>query len=109
MLLADKTAIIYGGGGAIGGAVARAFAREGASLYLAGRTRKRLEAVAKDARAAGAKVQTAEVDAWDEAEVEAHVAAVEVRAGTIDVLFNAIGMEEVQGCDLVVMRFDEFF
>ena len=37
MLLEGRNAVIYGAGGAIGGAVARAFAREGASLHLAGR------------------------------------------------------------------------
>ena len=47
MLLEDKTAVIYGGGGAIGGGVARVFAREGARLFLAGRTRSKLEAVAE--------------------------------------------------------------
>jgi 3-oxoacyl-[acyl-carrier protein] reductase len=46
MLLQDRTAIVYGGGGSIGGAVARAFAREGARVFLAGRTRSRLESVA---------------------------------------------------------------
>ena len=33
MLLQDKVAVIYGAAGAIGGAVARAFAREGATLF----------------------------------------------------------------------------
>jgi NAD(P)-dependent dehydrogenase (short-subunit alcohol dehydrogenase family) len=37
MFLENKNAVIYGGGGAIGGAVARAFAREGAKVFLAGR------------------------------------------------------------------------
>jgi NAD(P)-dependent dehydrogenase (short-subunit alcohol dehydrogenase family) len=45
MLLKDKTAVIYGGGGAIGGAVARVFAREGARVFLAGRTLAKLERV----------------------------------------------------------------
>ena len=43
MLLENKNAVIYGGGGAIGGAVARAFAREGAKAHLAGHTLTRLE------------------------------------------------------------------
>jgi len=47
-MLADKTAIIYGGGGAIGGAVARAFAREGARIFLAGRTLSKLVKVATE-------------------------------------------------------------
>ena len=53
MLLANKTAIIYGGAGDVGGAVARAFAREGARVFLAGRTASTLEAAAADIRAAG--------------------------------------------------------
>jgi 3-oxoacyl-[acyl-carrier protein] reductase len=48
MLLKNKNAVIYGGGGAIGGAVARAFAREGARVFLAGRTLQSLEEVAED-------------------------------------------------------------
>jgi NAD(P)-dependent dehydrogenase (short-subunit alcohol dehydrogenase family) len=51
MLLKDKTAIIYGGGGAVGGAVAKAFAREGAHVFLAGRIAEKLERVAADAAA----------------------------------------------------------
>ena len=48
MLLKNKNAVIYGGGGAIGGAVARVFAREGARLFLADRTLQSLEEVAED-------------------------------------------------------------
>jgi NAD(P)-dependent dehydrogenase (short-subunit alcohol dehydrogenase family) len=53
MLLENKNAVIYGGGGSVGGAVARAFAREGAQVFLAGRTPAKLEAVAEQIRAAG--------------------------------------------------------
>ena len=48
MLLANKNAVVYGAGGAIGGAVARAFAREGAKVFLVGRTRATLDAVAEE-------------------------------------------------------------
>ena len=44
MLLEAKIAVVYGGGGTIGGAIARAFAREGARVALAGRTRAKLDA-----------------------------------------------------------------
>jgi 3-oxoacyl-[acyl-carrier protein] reductase len=47
VLLEGKNAVIYGGGGAIGGAVAGAFAREGARVFLAGRTRASLETVGR--------------------------------------------------------------
>ena len=66
MLLRNKRAVIYGGGGAIGGAVARAFAREGARVFLAGRTLAKLEHVARDISSAGGKAAIAEVDALDD-------------------------------------------
>ena len=43
MLLGNKNAVIYGGGGSIGGTVAREFSREGARVFLVGRTREKLE------------------------------------------------------------------
>ena len=48
MLLNNKNAVVYGAGGAIGGAVARAFAREGARVFLAGRALAKLDEVARD-------------------------------------------------------------
>jgi NAD(P)-dependent dehydrogenase (short-subunit alcohol dehydrogenase family) len=58
-LLEGRTAIIYGGGGGIGAGVARTFAREGAKVFLAGRTREKLDAVAKDIRSAGGSAEVA--------------------------------------------------
>src|ERR1700712_1596520 len=72
MLLETKNAVIYGGAGAIGGAVARAFAREGARVFLAGRTLATLDAVADEIRAAGGAAETAEVDALDPRAVDEH-------------------------------------
>ena len=72
MLLAERTAVIYGGGGAIGTAVARGFAREGATVHLVGRTAGPLERAAEAVRAEGGTAHTAVVDALDEAAVEAH-------------------------------------
>lgn len=97
MLLSRKTAVIHGGGGAIGGAVARAFAREGAHVFLAGRTPARLEAVAADIRAAGGRAEAAQVDALDAASVDRHADAVAQQAGGIDIALNAIGVAHVQG------------
>ncbi|AZQ39768.1 SDR family oxidoreductase [Streptomyces cyaneochromogenes] len=96
MLLRDKVALVYGAGGAIGGAAARAFAREGAKVFLAGRTAAPLDKLAEDIRAAGADAETAMVDAQDEAAVDAFVDGVAARAGRIDVSFNAIGYGDVQ-------------
>ena len=108
MLLEGKNAVIYGGGGQIGGAVARAFAREGARVFLAGRTAARLEAVAEEIRAAGGAVETAQVDALDEAAVDAHADMVAARAGGIDVSFNLIAHGDVQGTALAEMAPDDF-
>jgi 3-oxoacyl-[acyl-carrier protein] reductase len=108
VLLENKNAVIYGGGGSVGGAVARAFAREGAKVFLAGRTLTGVEAVAEDISAAGGTAEAARVDALDEQAVEEHVAAVAEKAGGIDVLFNAIGMGDVQGTPLLDMPLEDF-
>jgi 3-oxoacyl-[acyl-carrier protein] reductase len=108
MLLEGKIAVIYGGGGAIGGAVARTFAREGASVHLAGRTGATLERVAEEIRAAGGTAHTAELDALDEAAVDAHADAVAAQAGGIDVSFNLITWGDVQGTPLAEMAVDDF-
>jgi NAD(P)-dependent dehydrogenase (short-subunit alcohol dehydrogenase family) len=108
MLLEGKTAVVYGGGGSIGGAVARAFAREGASVFLAGRTLEPLEAVAKEIRSAGGIAETAQVDALDERAVDEHADAVAAKAGGIDISFNLISHGDVQGTPLVEMSLEEF-
>ena len=88
MLLENKTAVIYAAGGAIGAAVARAFAREGASLFLTGRDVAKVDAVA---RQIGGVAETAQVDALDETAVEEHLDEVVKEAGAVDISFNAIG------------------
>jgi 3-oxoacyl-[acyl-carrier protein] reductase len=108
MLLEDKKAVIYGGGGAVGGAVARAFAREGARVFLAGRTLATLEEVAEEIRSEGGVAETAQVDGLDETAVDEHADAVAEKAGGIDVSFNAIMNDDVQGAPLSEMPFDDF-
>jgi 3-oxoacyl-[acyl-carrier protein] reductase len=108
VLLEDKNAVIYGGGGSIGGAVARAFAREGARVFLAGRTRATLEQVAGEIRSAGGAAETAEVDALDEKAVEEHADAVAEEAGSIDISFNLIVHGDVQGTPLAEMSVEDF-
>ncbi|MFJ9029021.1 SDR family NAD(P)-dependent oxidoreductase [Streptomyces sp. NPDC102274] len=108
MLLKNKTAVIYGGSGAIGGAVARIFAREGAQVFLAARTPGPLEAVASDIRAEGGTVETAVLDALDERAVDAHADDVAERAGSIDISFNLISHNDVQGTPLAEMALADF-
>ena len=97
MLLQGKVAIVHGGGGAIGGAVAREFAREGAKVYLAGRSPAKLDAMARDIASAGGYAETAQVDALDAQAVDRHADAVAARAGGIDIALNAVGILHVQG------------
>ncbi len=92
MRLKNKVAVVYGAGGAIGGAVARAFASEGASLFLAGRSLAPVKEVAEDNAAAGGSAEAAEVDALDERVVNEHLESVVDRAGRLDISFNAIGI-----------------
>ncbi|HTE05650.1 MAG TPA: SDR family oxidoreductase [Planctomycetota bacterium] len=108
MLLQHKTAVIYGGGGTLGGAVARAFAREGATVHLAGRTQAKLDHVAMDVAAAGGLAHTAVVDALDEDAVGRHVDAVAAGAGQIDIALNAIGVVHVQGTPLAELSLADF-
>jgi NAD(P)-dependent dehydrogenase (short-subunit alcohol dehydrogenase family) len=96
MLLENKVAVLYGGGGPIGGAVARAFAREGATVFIAGRTKARLDRVADEIRANGASAESAVVDALNEQAVEQFVDEVVKQAGNIDISFNLIGYGDVQ-------------
>jgi NAD(P)-dependent dehydrogenase (short-subunit alcohol dehydrogenase family) len=107
--LEGRTAVIYGAGGALGGAMARTFAREGARLFLAGRTLARLEAVARDVRAAGGAVELAAVDVLDERAVDAHADAVARKAGTIDVAVTAVSFMHVQGRPFAELSLEDFF
>ena len=96
MLLKSKVAVIYGAGGAIGGAVARAFAREGARVFLTGHHRAPLDAVAKDIVSAGGTAAAAQVDALDERAVDEHLQSVIDQAGRVDISFNAVGIPDAQ-------------
>jgi NAD(P)-dependent dehydrogenase (short-subunit alcohol dehydrogenase family) len=108
MLLENKNVVIYGAGGAIGGGVARTFASEGARIFLAGRSRDKLDEVARDITAAGGSAEVAVVDALDEQAVDEHARAVADQAGTIDVSFTLISRGDVQGIPLVEMTTADF-
>jgi NAD(P)-dependent dehydrogenase (short-subunit alcohol dehydrogenase family) len=110
MMLKDKVAVIYGAGGAIGGAVARAFAREGARLFLTGRQRASVEAVAKEVVSAGGSAEAAEVDALDEQAVDKHLQSVIDKAGRVDISFNAVGIPnaKILGVPLIELDVEQF-
>jgi NAD(P)-dependent dehydrogenase (short-subunit alcohol dehydrogenase family) len=100
-LLDSRNIIIYGAGGGLGRGIARTFAREGANLYLAGRTIERLEAVAATIAEDGGHAEVAVVDALDEQAVREHAAGVAERAGSLDVSFNLISRGDVHGTPLL--------
>jgi 3-oxoacyl-[acyl-carrier protein] reductase len=108
VLLTEKIAVIYGGGGRIGSGVARTFAREGARVFLAGRTLDKLERVADEIRSAGGTAETSQVDALDAAAVDEHADAVAAEAGGIDISFNLISHGDVQGTPMAEMELEDY-
>jgi NAD(P)-dependent dehydrogenase (short-subunit alcohol dehydrogenase family) len=108
MLLQSKTAVIYGGGGSIGGACARAFAREGASVFLCGRTQEKLDAVADEIRSQGGTASTAIVDALDESAVERNAGEVVAETGSLDVSMNVITHPYTHGTPLVELAVQDY-
>jgi NAD(P)-dependent dehydrogenase (short-subunit alcohol dehydrogenase family) len=110
MMLKNKVAVIYGAGGAIGAAVARAFAGEGAALFLTGRKRAAVAVVAKEIVAAGGSAETAEVDALDEQAVDKHLQSVIDKVGRVDISFNAVGIpdEKILGVPLIEIDAGQF-
>jgi NAD(P)-dependent dehydrogenase (short-subunit alcohol dehydrogenase family) len=110
MLLDEKVAVIYGAGGAIGGAVARAFAAEGAQVFVTGHKPSPVEDVARDIEARGGTARAAAVDALDEQAVDDHLQSVVDAAGRVDVSFNAVGIPDdgVLGVPLVEIDAERF-
>jgi NAD(P)-dependent dehydrogenase (short-subunit alcohol dehydrogenase family) len=110
IMLKDKVAVIYGAGGGIGGAVARAFASERANVFLTGHNRPPVEAVAKDIVAAGGSAEAAEVDALDEQAIDKNLESVIDKAGRVDISFHAIGNPNggTLGVPLVELDVDQF-
>ncbi len=105
--LEGKVAIVYGAAGGIGSAIAATFARDGARVALAGRTRATLDAVAASISAEGGQVEVAVVDALDEAAVDAHAESVAQRHGRLDISVNLISRGDVQGAPLVQLSTDD--
>jgi NAD(P)-dependent dehydrogenase (short-subunit alcohol dehydrogenase family) len=110
MLLKDKVAVIYGAGGAVGGAVARAFAHEGAIVFLTGRRLPPVTAVAQAIVAAGGSAEAAEVEALEEQDVDEHLQSVIDKAGRVDISFNAVGIPDtdIVGVPLAELDVEKF-
>lgn len=109
MLLENKAAIVYGAGGAVGGAVARVFAREGARVFLTGRRLVGLKELAEDIGSAGGRADVAQVDALDREQIERHAAEVVRTTGGIDISINAVSIRgDLQGTRLIGMSVEDF-
>jgi NAD(P)-dependent dehydrogenase (short-subunit alcohol dehydrogenase family) len=109
-MLENKVAVIYGAGGAIGSAVARAFAADGGNLFLTGRHLAPVELVAKDVASAGGSAEAAEVDALDEQAMDNHLQSVVEKAGRVDISLNAIGIPntKILGVPLIELDVEQF-
>lgn len=108
MELKNKNAIIYGAGGAIGRATALAFATAGANVFLAGRTRDKMDKLAMEISMLGANADVSELNALNQKAVNDHLAYVVKRTGRIDISLNVIGIDDVQGMPLTEMKYEDF-
>lgn len=108
MILKNKNAVIYGAGGSLGSAVAKALAAAGATVYLTGRTVTTLEQVAAEIQKAGGFAKVEVVDAMDEGSVIQHLKKLKAGGVSIDISFNATGSDVVQDVPLVSMSVDDY-
>jgi len=108
MLLQNKNAIIYGAGGSLGSTVALAFAREGARVFLTGRNLAAVQKITNEIIDSGGKAEAAVVDALDEKAVNSHADTIVSKAGSFDISFNAIGLDDTQNIPLTEMSLVDF-
>ncbi len=108
MLLENKTAVIYGAAGSLGSAIAKAFAAAGATVFVTGRHGHSVEKVAAEIRGAGGNSFAAEVDAMDPDRVAAQLEEAIARTGRLDISFNLISLNVVQGIPLTNMKISDF-
>ena len=108
MILEGKNAVIFGAGGSLGGAVAKTFARSGAKVFLSGRTLKSVEKVVEEIKADGGHAEASEVDALDEQAIKNYVDSIVRKAGTVDICFNAVGLQDTQNIPLIRMSLSDF-
>ncbi|MEO8474777.1 MAG: SDR family oxidoreductase [Chryseolinea sp.] len=103
MQLKNKTAVIYGAAGAIGQAVARAFAKEGCHVFITGRNMKELGRIATEINSSGGSAEAHEVDALDQYAVNSHLELILTTESKLDISFNAMGIPQtgVQGIPMV--------
>ena len=108
MILQNKNAVIYGAGGSLGGAVARAFAKAGARVFLTGHRLASVQKVADEIIGSGGKAEVAVVDGYDESGVAAHLEMMRQKAGSVDITYNAVEIPVVQNIPLTEISLDDY-
>jgi len=106
--LQNKNAVIYGAGGSLGGAVAKALAAAGATVFLTGRNISSVDKVADEIRSTGGKAETDQVDALDEKAINSHLKKVVEQMGSIDISFNLTATDVIQNVPLVDMSMQDY-
>src|ERR1700735_2684109 len=101
MLLQNKNAVIYGAGGSLGAAVAKALSRAGAKVFLTGHNIASVQKVTQEIQAAGGNAEADQVDALVQKAIDSHLEKVVRQSGKLDISFNAVGAEVVQGIPLI--------
>jgi NAD(P)-dependent dehydrogenase (short-subunit alcohol dehydrogenase family) len=104
-MLKNKVAVIYGAGGGIGRAVARAFAKEGPRFFSPGSTWRRSKRSPRTSLPPGA-AEAAEVDALDEQAIDKHLQSVIDKAGRLDISFNAIAIPDAKILGVSLVELD---
>lgn len=108
MILENKNAVIYGAGGSLGGAVARALAKSGARVFLTGRNFDTVKKTADEILAFGGRAEVDVVDGFDEDAINQHLTGIIQKAGSIDISFNAVGVDVIQNIPLIDMKAEDF-
>ncbi|HEY3797449.1 MAG TPA: SDR family NAD(P)-dependent oxidoreductase [Caulobacteraceae bacterium] len=91
MRLQNKVALITGGYGGMGRASARLFAKEGATVFVAGRSEERGDELAAEINQAGGKAHFVVLDVVNQDQWDAAVAHVKAQAGALHILMNIVG------------------
>ncbi|WP_157558039.1 SDR family NAD(P)-dependent oxidoreductase [Niabella aurantiaca] len=108
MLLQNKNAVIYGAGGSLGGVIARAFAKEGAHVFVTGHRQEPIRKVMESIKSMGGNASMAVVDALDQSSVADHLLRMKEASGPVNISFNLIGLEDTQDIPLTDMRLEDF-
>jgi NAD(P)-dependent dehydrogenase (short-subunit alcohol dehydrogenase family) len=103
-----RTAVIFGGSGAIGSAVGLALARQGVHVHLGARNMVRLNEAARRLRSAGGKAETFEVDVLDAQATAERTASLAARTHGIDIVVNATSFMHDQGKEIGELSLAEF-